>query len=135
MGKRLMVPSTLTSLLALFQLTGPGVSHELAIHRAATISDVRYGLELDVTARDSAVGRVDVRFHRTGADDAIGAYRRLLHDDRRRGQMAQAARQRVLKQHTYDHRGRQLPLRCSGRKRPADNERSNPKPDLVHHRI
>ncbi len=45
-------------------LTAPGISRELAAHRAASISDVRYALELRVpAARDSAVeGRVVVRF-------------------------------------------------------------------------
>jgi aminopeptidase N len=48
-----------------------GVSRELAAWRAKTISDVRYDLSLDVTAPDSAVGRVTVRFVRTGSADAI----------------------------------------------------------------
>jgi aminopeptidase N len=48
-----------------------GISRELAVWRAKTISDVRYDLSLDVTAPDSAVGRVIVRFVRTGSADAI----------------------------------------------------------------
>ena len=48
-----------------------GVSHPLAIWRANTVRDVRYDLSLDVTAPDSAVGHVTVRFSRTGASDAI----------------------------------------------------------------
>ena len=50
---------------------GRGVSHALAIHRARTIGDVRYDLALDVMARDSALGRVTVRFRRTGDGDVI----------------------------------------------------------------
>jgi aminopeptidase N len=48
-----------------------GVSHELATWRTKSVSDVRYDLSLDVTALDSAVGRVTVRFLRTGTADAI----------------------------------------------------------------
>ena len=50
---------------------GHGVSHPLAIWRANTISDVRYDLSLDVTAPDSAVGHVSVRFKHSGNSDAI----------------------------------------------------------------
>jgi aminopeptidase N len=59
---------------------GRGVSHALAEHRAQTISDVRYDLALDVTGRDSASGRVVIRFRRAGDDDAIVDFRgrRLL---------------------------------------------------------
>ena len=58
-----------------------GVSHELATWRAKTVSDVRYDLSLDVTALDSALGHVAIRFKRTGADDAVIDYRgrRLMH--------------------------------------------------------
>src|SRR4051812_35401277 len=52
-------------------LTGPGVSQALARWRAARVRDVRYELALDVSARDSARGRVVVRFVRTGSGDAI----------------------------------------------------------------
>jgi aminopeptidase N len=52
-------------------LTGPGVSQALARWRAARVRDVRYDLALDVTARDSARGRVTVRWVRTGNGDAI----------------------------------------------------------------
>ena len=55
--------------------TAHGVSHELAQWRANTVSDVRYTLQLDVTALDSAVGRVKVRFLRRGSADAIIDYR------------------------------------------------------------
>jgi len=56
-------------------LMGRGVSHPLAEQRARTISDVRYALELDVTALDSAVGRVTARFRRRGDDDVILDFR------------------------------------------------------------
>jgi aminopeptidase N len=52
-----------------------GVSHDLAIWRAKHTSDVRYDLSLDVTAPDSALGHVAVRFKRTGVDDAVIDYR------------------------------------------------------------
>lgn len=52
-----------------------GVSHDLALWRAQTIRDVRYDLSLDVTAPDSAIGRVTVRFTRSGGDDVILDYR------------------------------------------------------------
>ncbi len=48
-----------------------GVSHALAIWRANTVKSVRYDLSLDVTAPDSAVGHVAVRFNRNGTADAI----------------------------------------------------------------
>src|SRR4051812_20796937 len=52
-------------------LTGPGVSQALARWRAVRVRDVRYDLALDVTARDSAVGRVTVHWTRVGDADAI----------------------------------------------------------------
>ncbi|MHB1097416.1 MAG: M1 family metallopeptidase [Gemmatimonadaceae bacterium] len=54
---------------------GRGVSQELATARARTISDVRYDLSLDVTARDSAPGRVTITFRRTGTADVILDFR------------------------------------------------------------
>ena len=54
---------------------GPGVSHSLAQHRAATISNVRYDLTLDVTSLDSAVGRVVVRFVRSDTGDVFLDFR------------------------------------------------------------
>ncbi|MCX5762685.1 MAG: M1 family aminopeptidase [Gemmatimonadetes bacterium] len=54
---------------------GRGVSRELSIERARTLSDVRYDLSLDVTARDSAVGRVAVSFTRSGSGDVILDFR------------------------------------------------------------
>ncbi|MFA6165524.1 MAG: aminopeptidase N [Gemmatimonadaceae bacterium] len=56
-------------------LLGRGVSQELASARARTISDVRYDLSLDVTARDSALGQVTVTFRRTGTADVILDFR------------------------------------------------------------
>ena len=50
---------------------GHGVSHPLAIWRANTVKNVRYDLNLDVTAPDSAIGHVAVRFNRSGTADAI----------------------------------------------------------------
>jgi aminopeptidase N len=47
----------------------------LAIARARSISDVRYDLTLDVTARDSAPGRVELRFRRSGTDNLILDFR------------------------------------------------------------
>jgi aminopeptidase N len=58
------------------ELMQPGVSLELARHRAATLHDVRYRLELDVTAADSAPGRVTATFHRAaGAGDLVLDFR------------------------------------------------------------
>jgi aminopeptidase N len=64
--------------LAVFM--GHGISRALAVHRAATIADVRYALTLDVTARDSAVGHVVLRFRRLDEGDVILDFRgrRLL---------------------------------------------------------
>lgn len=56
--------------------TSPGVSLELARHRAATLSDVRYALALDVTGRDSARGSVRVEVARkAGAGDLVLDFR------------------------------------------------------------
>ncbi|MDP1891609.1 MAG: M1 family aminopeptidase, partial [Gemmatimonadaceae bacterium] len=56
-------------------LMGRGVSQALATARARTISNVRYDLSLDVTARDSAPGRVTVTFRRSGTADVILDFR------------------------------------------------------------
>jgi aminopeptidase N len=53
----------------------PGIAKTLARHRAAAIHDVSYDLTLDVTALDSAVGRVTVRFRRSDSGDAIIDFR------------------------------------------------------------
>ncbi|MDQ8153158.1 MAG: M1 family aminopeptidase [Gemmatimonadota bacterium] len=54
---------------------GRGVSRDLAVERARTIRDVAYDLALDVTARDSAIGRVTVGFQRRGSGDVILDFR------------------------------------------------------------
>src|SRR4051812_36366696 len=56
-------------------LVGPGVSAELARYRAATVSDVRYDLHLDVAKLDTAYGRVTISWIRQGSDDAIVDFR------------------------------------------------------------
>ena len=56
-------------------LLTPGISHSLARHRAATISDVRYDLTLDVTPLDSAIGCIIVRFRRADTGDVIIDFR------------------------------------------------------------
>lgn len=59
---------------------GHGISRQLAVWRAGTISEVRYDLALDLTSPDSAIGHVIIRFKRSGSDDAIVDFRgrRLL---------------------------------------------------------
>src|SRR5688500_7167916 len=58
------------------ELMRPGVSLELARHRAATLGGVRYLLELDVTAQDSAPGRVSITVERTAdAGDLVVDFR------------------------------------------------------------
>jgi aminopeptidase N len=61
-------------------LAAPGVSRALAEHRARTIAEVEYDLVLDVSALDSAVGQVGIRFRRSGEGDVILDFRgrRLL---------------------------------------------------------
>lgn len=57
-------------------LMQPGISRELAVHRAATISGVRYELWLDLTQRDSAAGIVHMQFTRArGAGDLVADFR------------------------------------------------------------
>ncbi|HET7565941.1 MAG TPA: M1 family aminopeptidase, partial [Gemmatimonadaceae bacterium] len=55
----------------------PGISHELAEHRAAQIRNVRYDLTLDVTRRDTAVGHVAIDFDRVQSGDVILDFRGL----------------------------------------------------------
>jgi aminopeptidase N len=58
------------------ELMQPGVSLELARHRAATLSEVAYLLELDVTAQDTAPGRVAVTVTRAAdAGDLVLDFR------------------------------------------------------------
>ncbi|HEV8150287.1 MAG TPA: M1 family aminopeptidase, partial [Gemmatimonadales bacterium] len=54
---------------------GHGVSRRLALWRAATVREVRYELALDVSSPDSAIGRIIIRFARTGGADAVLDYR------------------------------------------------------------
>lgn len=56
-------------------LTSPGVSRELAVHRATQLSAVRYALDLDVTQRASATGHVRIDFTRHGGGDVIVDFR------------------------------------------------------------
>ena len=58
-------------------LTGPGVSRALAERRSMQIAQVRYVLHLDVTRRDTALGRAHVRFVRRGGGDVILDFRGL----------------------------------------------------------
>lgn len=53
----------------------PGVSLALAEHRAARVSDVRYDLALDVTAADSASGRMTARFTLRTPGDLVFDFR------------------------------------------------------------
>jgi aminopeptidase N len=53
----------------------PGVSLALAQHRSRTLSEVRYQLTLDVTALDSAIGRVVIRFRRSDTSAVILDFR------------------------------------------------------------
>ncbi|HSJ06888.1 MAG TPA: M1 family aminopeptidase [Longimicrobiales bacterium] len=58
------------------QLLAPGVSLQLARHRAATLSDVAYAIDLDVTEHDRAGGGVRIGVTRAGtAGDLILDFR------------------------------------------------------------
>lgn len=56
-------------------LMGPGVSLALAEHRAARVADVRYEVALDVTAADTASGRMTARFTLRTPGDLIFDFR------------------------------------------------------------
>src|SRR5690606_11802547 len=56
-------------------MLGAGVSRELAVWRASHLSNVSYALHLDLTSRDSAIGRVTVDFTRRGSHDVILDFR------------------------------------------------------------
>ncbi len=76
LGSALLTPPAgPPALVTADSLMGPGVSHELARLRAATLSDISYDLRLDVTARDSAVGHVRIAFTRTGSHDLVVDFR------------------------------------------------------------
>jgi aminopeptidase N len=68
----------------------PGVSLELARHRAATLSDVSYALELDVGAADTAAGTVTIEVVRAAeATDLVLDFRgTALHEVRVNGEPA-----------------------------------------------
>ncbi len=54
-----------------------GVSRELATWRAARVTSVRYQLSLDVTRRDTAIGRVVVEFRQSHHGEAVLDFRGL----------------------------------------------------------
>src|SRR5204863_9669116 len=56
-------------------LSAPGVSHELARYRALHIRDVSYGLMLDVTRHDTAVGHARIDFTRVAGGDVYVDFR------------------------------------------------------------
>jgi aminopeptidase N len=58
-------------------LMRPGISLELARHRAATVSAVAYELELDLTGKDTAPGTATVRFDRAAGEtgDLVADFR------------------------------------------------------------
>ena len=56
-------------------LLGKGVSIALARHRARTISDIRINLKINVVPLDSALGSVELRFHRTSSADVVVDFR------------------------------------------------------------
>jgi aminopeptidase N len=74
-------------------LQAPGVSRELARHRAATLSDIRYTIELDVTSQNRAHGVVTIALDRAGDADLVLDFRgSALHEVHANGtQVADAA--------------------------------------------
>src|SRR5215471_6734100 len=56
-------------------LMGPGVSRELATLRSSLVSAIRYDVSLSVLARDSATGKITVRFDAKRAADVILDFR------------------------------------------------------------
>jgi aminopeptidase N len=56
-------------------LMTPGVSRALATRRASQISDVRYGLDLDVSRLDTAQGRVHITFQLAAPAEVIVDFR------------------------------------------------------------
>jgi aminopeptidase N len=71
----------LLSMAALLQaadstgLMSPGISRALATRRAATIHDVRYALDLDVTRNDTARGTIRISFALTRPGDVVIDFR------------------------------------------------------------
>jgi aminopeptidase N len=74
---QLLAASPTRAPLADDSLMAPGVSRALALKRVSQISDVRYALHLDVTRRDTALGKVVVRFTRRLPGDVILDWRGL----------------------------------------------------------
>ena len=56
-------------------LPSPGISHELAVHRAAQLSNIRYALDIDLTQRASATGHVRIDFVRHGGGNVVIDFR------------------------------------------------------------
>jgi aminopeptidase N len=54
---------------------GPGVSRQLAAHRAQELSDVRYDLQLSLLSRDTASGTISIRFKAKHAADVVLDFR------------------------------------------------------------
>ena len=75
MRRSLALLALTSSALGAQSLTSVGVSRELAVHRAAQLSSIRYALDLDVTQRTSASGHVRIDFTRKGAGDVIVDFR------------------------------------------------------------
>jgi aminopeptidase N len=75
MRRALALLAMSSSTLAAQSLTTTGVSRELAVHRAAQLSNVRYAIDLDVTQRTSATGHVRIDFTRKGAGDVVVDFR------------------------------------------------------------
>jgi len=71
----LLFAQLLQSTVDTSRLMTPGVSRELATHRAAQISDVRYALSLDLTRSDTATGRVRVSFASRTREDVVIDFR------------------------------------------------------------
>ncbi|MDB4906681.1 MAG: hypothetical protein JWO05_1465 [Gemmatimonadetes bacterium] len=67
----------LAALHAPDSLMAKGVSHALAIHRAAQLDSVSYAIDLDVTRHDTASGHVRIGFVRRGGGDVILDWRGL----------------------------------------------------------
>ncbi|HMC54584.1 MAG TPA: M1 family aminopeptidase [Gemmatimonadaceae bacterium] len=62
-------------------LMAPGVSHDLARYRAAHIRNVRYDIDLDVTAREQASGHVRIAFTREAGGDVYIDFRGTSFDN------------------------------------------------------
>ncbi|HEY7899474.1 MAG TPA: M1 family aminopeptidase [Gemmatimonadaceae bacterium] len=56
-------------------MMGGGISRDLAMYRAARISNVSYDLSLDVTRKDTARGAVTIAFTRRGNGDGLVDFR------------------------------------------------------------